>query len=174
MRAGGRLTRLCADSSVAAGCGACAARTPCGAVCARVPAAGNEKTPAKANNIAAVLIRLMTPTQTCCRPQGLRLARERQLQALPENACKPVCTTAEHALNRRNVDFSESALACRDGSHGARYLRAPAERLSRSVRGRDHPRRRFSDRRGPRRDAGGERIRPARPVPGYWPAVPHQ
>src|ERR1700694_1019792 len=174
MRAGGRLTRLRADSSVATGRGACAARTPCGAACARVPAAGNEKTPAKANNIAAVLIRLMTRTQTCCRPQGLRLARQRQLQALPENACKPVCTTAEHALNRRNVDFSESALACRDGSHGARYLRAPAWEFSRSVRGRDHPRRRFSDRRGPRRDAGGERIRPALALPRHRPAISQQ
>ena len=31
-------------------------------------------------------------------------------------------------------------------------FRAPAEGLSRAVRGRDHPRRRFSDRRGARRD----------------------
>ena len=62
--------------------GACAIRVPCGAVCASAPAASSETAPAKATDIAKVLIRILTPTQTyryptvsdcrgnvnCCRP----------------------------------------------------------------------------------------------------------
>jgi hypothetical protein len=50
---------------VAAGCDTCAAHNPCGAVCAPAPAAGSKIAPAKATHIAAVLIRIITPTQTC-------------------------------------------------------------------------------------------------------------
>ena len=44
-------------------------------------------------------------------------------------------------------------------------------RLSCPMRRRDHARRRFSDRRSSRRDAGARRIRPARPFPGHRPAA---
>jgi hypothetical protein len=73
--------RRCADTSVDIGCDACAVRIPDGAVSAWAPAAGSKKPPAKNSNIAAVLIRIMTPTQSCCEPHGLRLSRQRQLQA---------------------------------------------------------------------------------------------
>jgi hypothetical protein len=70
---------------VTAGCDACAVRIPDGAVwalvCASAPATGSEKMPAKTSNIAAVLIRIITPTQSCCEPYGLRLSRQRQLHA---------------------------------------------------------------------------------------------
>jgi hypothetical protein len=52
---------------VATGCDGCTVRVPGGAVCALVPAADNTKVPAKAANIAAVLTRIMTPTQCCYR-----------------------------------------------------------------------------------------------------------
>jgi hypothetical protein len=43
---------------------ACAVRVPRGAVCASAPAASSEQTPAKANDIAKVLKRILTTTQT--------------------------------------------------------------------------------------------------------------
>src|SRR6185312_3406 len=75
------------------------------------------------------------------------------------------------AKSLADVDRAESPLAGRDGSHGARDLRAPAGALSQALRGRRDPRRRFSDRRGAGRDGGGKRIRPARPVSGHGPAL---
>jgi predicted Zn-dependent protease with MMP-like domain len=53
--------------------------------------------PAKAADRAAVLIRIITPTQTCCRPYGLRLPRQGQLRKLDP---KPIAADAGHALNR--------------------------------------------------------------------------
>jgi hypothetical protein len=50
--------RRCPDTSVATGCDSCAVRIADGAVCATAPAAGSEKTPAKAINMAAVPIRI--------------------------------------------------------------------------------------------------------------------
>jgi hypothetical protein len=47
------------------GCDARAVRIPNGAVSASTPAVGSERTPAKTSNIAAVRIRIMTPTQSC-------------------------------------------------------------------------------------------------------------
>ena len=66
-----------------AGCDACAVRAPDGAVCATAAAVGS-KPPDKAGPIAAVLIRFITPTQTCCRSYGLRLPRQRQLDQGPK------------------------------------------------------------------------------------------
>jgi hypothetical protein len=48
---------------VATGCDGCTVRIPGGAVCALVPAAGSRKLPAKTTNTAAVLTRIITPTQ---------------------------------------------------------------------------------------------------------------
>jgi hypothetical protein len=90
--------RRCADTSVATGCDACAGRIPCGAVCALVPAAGKPKVPAKASNIAAVLIRIITPTM------NLLWAATSPIAAPTSTARKTVCTRPEHALNRQNVD----------------------------------------------------------------------
>ena len=56
---------------MAAGGDACAVRTPNAAVWALAPAAGSAKTPAKATHIAAVLIRIMTPTQTLSRSRNV-------------------------------------------------------------------------------------------------------
>ena len=56
---------------MAAGCDACAVRAPRATVWAFAPAAGNDKTPAKATHIAAVLIRIMTPTQNLSRSRNV-------------------------------------------------------------------------------------------------------
>jgi hypothetical protein len=83
---------------VATGCDGCAVRIPCGTVCALVPAAGHTKAPAKATNIAAVLIRIIAPTI------NLLWAATSPIAAPTSTARKTVCTIAEHALNRQNVD----------------------------------------------------------------------
>jgi hypothetical protein len=54
------LNRRCAEVSVTAGSCACCVRID-GAVCAAAPARGNDKAPANAANIAAILIRIVTP-----------------------------------------------------------------------------------------------------------------
>ena len=82
-RFGARRTVSCVDGSSAGDCDTCAVRVPCGAVCAPAPAASSEKTPAEATDIAKVLIRIVTPIQTRCRPYGLRLPRRRQLRGGP-------------------------------------------------------------------------------------------
>src|ERR1019366_4087155 len=140
---------------------------PCGEVCAPAGAVGSAKTIAKAADIAATLIRIIAPTMNLLPAATSPIAAPRSTAGF-----KTVGTITEPGLERHHVDICESALAGRDGGHGARRLRAPAENLSRSVRGRDHPCRRFPDRGGARRDGGGERIRSARPVRRGRPAVP--
>src|SRR3984957_4827024 len=92
-RLGGRRAGGCARGSPAIGCDACAVRVGCGAVWASAPAASSEKMPAKAIDNAAVLIRILTPTQVCDGRHGLRLRPQRQLQP----ASNPGCVVAEPA-----------------------------------------------------------------------------
>ena len=116
-------------TSLAAGCVACADPHPRRRGLRAGPGRGQRKAPAKTTNIAAVLIRIITPTMnllpaatspiaaprsTAGVESGFRFAIENPRE-IPQNAC----AAAEPALNRRNVENRESTLAGRDGSHGA-------------------------------------------------------
>src|SRR6476661_7932566 len=127
--------------SVTTGCADGARYNPARTVCAC--ASGSSNIPAKAANIVAVIIRIIAHPNGCL-PQGLRLPRRGQpwtgilplpawdgirqryrFAAIPRMGGldlrrKPVSTSLENTIDRPNVDISESALACRDGSHGAR------------------------------------------------------
>ena len=93
-----------------------------------------------------------TPTQTCCRPQRSPIAaprstarRARKTSMRIGRGTRAKQTRCGHQQKRPRWPKwrpwrTRSSSACRG--------------LSRPVRGRDHPRRRFSDRRGARRDAG--------------------
>src|SRR5215510_5287712 len=66
----------------------------------------------------------------------------------------------------------QGALARRAARDGRGGLSAAAREVSRAVRRARYPRRRVPDRRGARRAQGGNRVRPAWPVPGHRPAIP--
>src|SRR5664280_1606561 len=99
------------ETSAASGC-ACAILAPCGAVCASTPAAGSEQAPAKATHIAAVLIRIITPTivagrnvSDCranvnCGHLGLDPVHPRFSAGIPPLMLKFACASAEAALEQ--------------------------------------------------------------------------
>ena len=98
-----------------AGFEACAVRNPDGAVWACTASTGS-KNPAKMANAAAVTIRFIRFTQ---RLLSARTVSDCRAEVNRASAINPVGATMEHALDKSDVDSSQSALARRNGSHGA-------------------------------------------------------
>src|SRR6516164_1326322 len=82
------------------------------------------------------------------------------------------CNYGRSYIGSTGLAAGQGTVACRARGPCWRGVSRSAEGFSRAVRRCHYPGRRLSDRRGARGDAGRDRIRPARPVPGRRPALP--